>query len=657
MDIDTIKSLAATMGAGASSIPMHIDKETFRRLSGGTLNDAIFDTNSENGIMTRDRLIELSNMRDCFLSHEFGLDVYGRNIHERVGRINQALRGKGLLTWYDEALPARDLVAHVTTGINRSRSLVCFLTQKYIDNVVGNQVTEHCNMEFNYTLSKKHPEYIIPVVLEENLLNPALWGGNVGLALGSSEFVNFVDDNNFELKIEELYRRIVRISKAADHLFSAEAHAHNSILTQTNKPREEQQFFQWLARSSNIEESRRIIYCASFVKAGVNNVFTLAKVMNAQPNFLTSIGVNEYDADQIALAVRDLGLGYAPVRDFDKALNLESVVYALRKASQAAEDPTLAESALSCVARVAASNKIMPQIMAEKGICEAILKLMHRNLAHAPSMEHGCLAIYNMAANSLEIAAKFGELTGCDVLPRTLRSHLNSMAIVHHGCSAIAALALVKENRHLFANTGACDVVIKAVPRAMPHPEVLEKCFLAANHLSIQHPENVGKLGVAGGVDAAVATLQNHPDKTAVVGEVFQVLNLLALDATNRTAIGGQETCCRVIIQAISQQLDHPTVLQNASLCVATVITGNAFNRNMLGRVGACEVLRAVVLRYPNDLDTLRAASKAIFHLAAGNLDHKAKFAGVGPVLQGILANPTIPDNLKTEIRDAALKV
>jgi hypothetical protein len=39
------------MGSGASSIPMHIDKETFRQISGGTLNDAIFDANSVAGIM------------------------------------------------------------------------------------------------------------------------------------------------------------------------------------------------------------------------------------------------------------------------------------------------------------------------------------------------------------------------------------------------------------------------------------------------------------------------------------------------------------------------------------------------------------------------------------------------------------------------------
>ena len=39
------------MGGGISTIPMQIDKETFRKLSGGSFNDEIFDANSVAGIM------------------------------------------------------------------------------------------------------------------------------------------------------------------------------------------------------------------------------------------------------------------------------------------------------------------------------------------------------------------------------------------------------------------------------------------------------------------------------------------------------------------------------------------------------------------------------------------------------------------------------
>lgn len=648
------------MGAGAlSQIPMHIDKATFRQMSGGTINDAIFDANAVKGIMTRDRLIELSHMRDSFLSCDAGAcDVYGRNIQQRVQAIAAGLKGKGLLVWInEEAITRENVITNVCTGIDRSRSMVAFFTKSYFDKILGNGPTEHCALEFNYTLSKKHPDYIIPVVFEEALLDPSQWPGNIGLALGSSPFLNFVDDNNFDAKIDDLYKRIIKISKAGENLFAVGVASHVTLLTQTNKPKEEQQFFQWLARSTNIDESRRIIYCTSLVRAGVNNVFTLAKMMNAQPNFLTSIGIAEADADQIALSVRDLGLGYVPVREFNQALTIESVVYALRKASQQAEDPTLTENALSAAARIAASNKIMPTIMNEAGIGDAVLKLMQRNLAHAPSMEHGCMTIFNMTNGHAEVSEKMGIMNACDILPRTIRSHANSLAVIFNGCQAIAALACIKDNRQRFTYTGACDVVIKVVKNAISSPEVVATCFLAANRLGDHHQENVSKLGIAGACDAVMLGLQAHASNTTVVDQAFRLIGILSVEPSNRAVLGGQEPCCQAVVQGLTNQIDHPEVMQAGCHAIADVIMGNAFNRAVFAKVGTCEIVKAIVLRHPTDLPTLHAASRAVFALSAGTLENKARFQGIQPTLTAALqGNPQMPEPVKNDFKAALSK-
>jgi len=47
------------MGASASLVPMQVDKETFRRLSGGSLHDSVFDKHAVGGLLTRDQLLEL----------------------------------------------------------------------------------------------------------------------------------------------------------------------------------------------------------------------------------------------------------------------------------------------------------------------------------------------------------------------------------------------------------------------------------------------------------------------------------------------------------------------------------------------------------------------------------------------------------------------
>ena len=90
------------MGSGISSLPAQIDKETFRHLVGGSVNDAVFDANSIAGIMTRDRLIELSNQRDAMLSHEWGFDDAGRDVGQIVRSVNMYLKSKGVVTYFDE---------------------------------------------------------------------------------------------------------------------------------------------------------------------------------------------------------------------------------------------------------------------------------------------------------------------------------------------------------------------------------------------------------------------------------------------------------------------------------------------------------------------------------------------------------------------------
>jgi hypothetical protein len=271
------QDITYNMGGGASSLPAYIDKEAFRHLSGGTINDAIFDANSDGGVMKRERLVELSHMRDCYLSYSDGADALGRNNVERVLRINTALSGRGLLSRMADKShkDVSSVVKEVTSGVDHSRCLVVFVTNSYLEAVNKNSPTDANCIEFNYNLRRKHPDNCVPVIMESILMDPSKLTGLVGQVLGERPFVDFSDDNNFDAKIELLYSQIIMLSKAPEKFFAPELLVSNSILSTHNKPREEQQFFQWMARSTNIEEGRRIIYCTSLVRAGVSSVFGL----------------------------------------------------------------------------------------------------------------------------------------------------------------------------------------------------------------------------------------------------------------------------------------------------------------------------------------------------------------------------------------------
>ena len=46
----------------------------------------------------------MTNSTDVFLSHNWGTDEEGRDNHERVALINEALNKLGYCTWFDEEL-------------------------------------------------------------------------------------------------------------------------------------------------------------------------------------------------------------------------------------------------------------------------------------------------------------------------------------------------------------------------------------------------------------------------------------------------------------------------------------------------------------------------------------------------------------------------
>jgi hypothetical protein len=56
-------------------------------------------------------------------------------------------------------------------------------------------------------------------------------------------------------------------------------------------------------------------------------------------------------------------------------------------------------------------------------------------------------------------------------------------------------------------------------------------------------------------------------------------------------------------------------------------------------------------------LDLLQTACKAVFALAAGSLELKQRFQGIQPILHAALNSREVSDAIKTDIKEAFLKV
>ena len=664
------------MGASASLIPMQVDKDTFRRLSGGTFYDSLFDAHAIGGVITRDKLIEISKTSDYFLSHDSELDIYGRNTHERVKRMYYELKNKGLTGWFVDEQISGD-VAAMCNGIDKARCIVVFITTKYVEKVQFGTITDNCQMEFNYALRRKQGDQIIPVIMEENMQNPREWPDAVRTALGNSFLIDYTDDNKFDQACDTLLQRIIKVmrsinSNSNNNNNSGGFGMNNGSNGYNNMPggtsisnnnfdaaaREETQFSQWMARSTKINESRRIVYCAALVKLGVTSVQKLAKKMKEIKNFLPSIGVLEYDADEIALAVSDLGLGYVPVREFT-GLTIDSATYALKKTVTAPEDHILASNALSCVGHIATLDCDNPLKMCELGFGDAIVKVMMNHLSDATCVQSACKTLYILASHSPEMNEYIGSCNPnpCVMIPKAMQSHLNAQDVIESSCKVIAVLSENPNNRIKLGISGICDVLMRALSKHHDNVKVCEQGILSITNLSTKHFENIGKLGSAGAVDVVSRTLALHPSSIIVAKESFKTIVLLAADPDLRTKWA--EKCSTAMVEAFKYHIDNGDVCEQACSAIHTILVGNSHNRTLMGNVGACEIVRTAIEKHYNHLGSCYHGCIAIYSLSAGCPNNANKFKGLLPILHHMMQIESFANNehLRKVVKEASFYV
>jgi hypothetical protein len=151
-----------------------------------------------------------------FLSHSWGRDSHGRDTHELVALVNEGLKQRGLVTWFDAERITDDLDLDMTAGIDGSAVFLSFLTEDYCKKVNSGNEANNCRKEFKLAcLRQEEGLVMIGVPLEETLARrPSGWPGVVAMHLGSKLFpASFCPsriqaENGMETEIDKLADRI-----------------------------------------------------------------------------------------------------------------------------------------------------------------------------------------------------------------------------------------------------------------------------------------------------------------------------------------------------------------------------------------------------------------------------------------------------------------
>ena len=107
------------------------------------------------------------------------------------------LKKEGLSPWFDEERLRGDINYKMADGIDKSESVVCFITRRYIDKANGkgpNGPNDNCKFEFDYALNYKGVEKMIVVVMEKGCRDTKKWRGTVGGKLGGTLYIDMSED-------------------------------------------------------------------------------------------------------------------------------------------------------------------------------------------------------------------------------------------------------------------------------------------------------------------------------------------------------------------------------------------------------------------------------------------------------------------------------
>ena len=101
----------------------------------------------------------------------------------KVKRINDAIKARGVIPWFDEERMIGNIRHKMVEGIENSDVIVVFITEAYRDKVNQGDGRDNCLFEFKYAFEQKGPKVMIPVVMEPCMRSAREWKGLLGVAL------------------------------------------------------------------------------------------------------------------------------------------------------------------------------------------------------------------------------------------------------------------------------------------------------------------------------------------------------------------------------------------------------------------------------------------------------------------------------------------
>jgi hypothetical protein len=170
--------------------------------------------NPETKCITMEKCQELLMKTDIFLTYNLGIDELQRNNHDRVSKINLALRLRGFESWFDEQYAPDRTNRKMMAGVDNASVILVFVTKQYIGKVNSNNPDDICHKEFKYASNAKSSKMMIPIVMETAMKEvDTTWDGLFKTVFDGISYIDYSKDDDFDDVVDRITNEILSRSE------------------------------------------------------------------------------------------------------------------------------------------------------------------------------------------------------------------------------------------------------------------------------------------------------------------------------------------------------------------------------------------------------------------------------------------------------------
>lgn len=136
---------------------------------------------------------------DCYIAHEWGTHAIARELKTKLNE-------HGVTVWLDEDNLGDNVALDITKGLTQSAVVILLLTQRYFKRCEDHTTFAH--KEF-IMANKRGSGTILPLVVDEDLLNPLTWpNGVVKFHVGDILWIAYANQNQRKDNFMSIVERV-----------------------------------------------------------------------------------------------------------------------------------------------------------------------------------------------------------------------------------------------------------------------------------------------------------------------------------------------------------------------------------------------------------------------------------------------------------------